>query len=99
MTADDELTPTSVAALRRAMVPGTVIDIVNRRRPVASRTTTVLPKTNTVDLVTSHPDAPHGSHLAWPKAGQVLTDGTAFFIVDPDSGDWWLSITPVSDEA
>jgi hypothetical protein len=60
----------------------------------------VLPKTNTVDLVMSHPEAPRGSHLPWPKKGTVFMDGPTFVLMDtrprsPQLGEPWIRITPV----
>lgn len=69
----------SVAAFKRACEPGATLRIVNHIRPQASRLATVLPKTNTVNLVTTADGAPRGSHLRWPKA--------ADFRPDPDRPD------------
>lgn len=68
----------TVAALKRVLIPGVTIRINNHLRPQASRITVVLPKTNTVDLVTQAEGAPRGSHLCWPKAKQLR--------VEPDDG-------------
>lgn len=86
------LSPATIAAFKRAMVPGTRIHIDNALRPVANRYTVVLPKTNSVNLVTAHPGAERGSHLRWPKKGMVAHDGDTWALLD-DAGDPWLTIT------
>lgn len=89
----------TVAAVKRALTPGTTIRLVNHIRPQASRTTVVLPKTNTVDLVTHAEGAPRGSHLRWPKAADLRaeeSDPRAFHI-DSD-GAPFLTITVLESE-
>ena len=70
----------TVSALRRVLVPGTTLRIVNHRYPQVSRTTVVLPRTNTVDLVTHALDRRTGkdveSHLPWPKRADLHPDET-----------------------
>lgn len=79
----------TVAGIKRALTPGTTIRLVNHLRPQASRTTVVLPKTNTVDLVTHAEGAPRGSHLCWPKAKQIRADEDDLrtFHIDHVDGD------------
>lgn len=87
-----DMAPATVSAFKRAMAHGTPIHIDNRRRPVANRDSVVLAKTNTVDLVTAHPDAPEGSHIGWPKKGGVVHDGDRTWGLLAD-GEVWLTIT------
>lgn len=90
----------TVAAIKRTLTPGTTIRLVNHVRPEASRVTVVLPKTNTVSLVTAAQGAPYGSHLRWPKAADLRTldtDGPNTFHIDRD-GEPFLTITVLESE-
>jgi hypothetical protein len=89
----------SVAALKRALEPGATIRIVNHIRPQANRLATVLPKTNTVDLVTTAEGAPRGSHLRWPKAADLRPspDDQRTVHIDKD-GVPFLTITVLESE-
>lgn len=84
--------PTTTAAFKRAMAVGTRIHVGNKRFPEVTGERVVLPKTNSVDLVTSHPKAPQGSHLAWPKKGGVVHDGDRIWGI-VENGEVWLTIT------
>jgi hypothetical protein len=83
----------TVAALKRALVPGTTIRLVNHVRPQASRTCAVHEKTNTVDLVTTAPDAPRGSHLSWPKAADLRPGDNDREVHIDNQGQPFLTIT------
>jgi hypothetical protein len=84
----------TVTALKRTLTPGTKLRLVNHKRPVANRDCEVHPKTNTVDLVTTAPQAPRGSHLRWPKARDYRPDPTdpATFHIDSE-GEPFLTVT------
>lgn len=83
----------SVAALKRALTPGTTLRLVNHVRPHASRITTVLPKTNTVDLVTAAEGAPRGSYLRWPKAAELRPGPDDRTVHIDKEGESFLTIT------
>lgn len=89
----------SVAALKRTLTPGTTLRMVNHLRPQASRLTVVLPKTNSVDLVTHAENAPRGSHLRWPKAADLRPDPEDHRKVHIDSdGTPFLTLTVLESE-
>lgn len=88
-----DMAPATVSAFKRAMAHGTPIRIDNRLHPAANRDTVVLTKTNTVDLVTAHPEAPRGSHIGWPKKGGVVHDGVRTWGLVGDDGAVWLTVT------
>lgn len=85
----------TVAGLKRALRPGATVRIGNPRHPEMSRIATVLPKTNTVDLVLTHPDAPNGSHLGWPRRDQLRPSDlpNSVDLADRLTGKTWLTIT------
>lgn len=75
---------TSVAALKRALTVGTVLDVTAHRWEALTGFRTVL-KANTVGMYLSLPDGhprrsetPDGSFMDWPKSGglTVNSDGT-----------------------
>ena len=86
----------SVAAIKRQLVPGVTLRIVNHIRPVANRVTTVTPKTNTVDLCTWAENAKGEqveSHMRWPKAADLRPgDLPNSFHIDSD-GTPFLTVT------
>lgn len=89
----------TTAGLKRIMTPGSTLRITNHLRPEASRLTVVLPKTNTVDLVTHAEGAKRGSHLAWPKRGDLRPDEHDDRTVHVDrDGDPFLTITVMESE-
>lgn len=96
----DRSIPT-VAALKRTLTPGLGLKLrlVNHIRPEASRVCEIHPKTNTVDLVTTAPTAPRGSHLRWPKAKDYRPDAVdpATFHIDSE-GKPFLTITIILKE-
>lgn len=93
----------TVSGIKKALEPGSTLRLVNHIRPQASRTTVVLPKTNTVDLVTHAEGAPRGSHLRWPKAKQLRPDEDDLRTVHIDHVDGetrtpFLTITVLESE-
>lgn len=87
----------TVAGLKRYLVDGTTLRLENHIRPHASRTTFVLPRTNTVDLVTWAEQAPQGSHMRWPKAADIRPGNTNRQVHIDSDGQPFVTLTVIEE--
>lgn len=90
----------NLAALKRALTPGTVLDVSAHRHPALIGERIVVSANSVgfnLTLPDGHPrkdETPGGSHVDWPKADNLITcDDGALVIVAPEWGSDLMTFT------
>lgn len=92
---------TSVAALRRALTPGTRLRITNHKRPHVSRDTVVHVNTNTIGFYTwaiNDTGRIVLTRTAWPKPAQLSGDDAPGVFHISQDGKPFLTLVVIEDD-